>query len=131
MRQGTSASAVKHQADTMNESSDDLLTCLMDQTDPAPDAATAPRAGDAAALRVGDAVELRVVRGGREIEAWSARLGQRLGRLPPAERDVVAPLLGPDYPPVTGRISALVPRPRHAGTGRIHVRLSGLARAGG
>ncbi len=100
----------------------DLLTYLTDQADPPPDAAEAPR--------VGDPVELRVVRGGRDIEAWCARLGHRLGRLPPEERDAIAPLIGrPGQPPVMARISALVPRPRHAGTGRIHVRVTGLAMA--
>jgi hypothetical protein len=103
------------------DESNDLLTYLTDSTDPPPGAPEAPR--------VGDPIELRVMRGGREIEAWSARLGQRLGRLPPEERDAIAPLLVPGRPPVTGLISALVPRPLHAGTGRIHVRLTGLATA--
>jgi hypothetical protein len=64
------------------------------------------------------------------IEAWSPRQGHRLGQLPPEERDAIAPLLAPGLPPITGRIAALVPRPRHAGTGRIHVRLTGLAASG-
>lgn len=72
------------------------------------------------ALRVGDRVELRPDRGGREVEAWSAD-GQRLGRLPPEERDAVTGLIGGA---LSARIAALVPRPLQAGAGRIHIRLT-------
>ena len=72
---------------------------------------------------VGDAVELRPLQGGPEIEAWSDA-GQRLGRLPPAERATLAGLVEAPLP-LRGRIAALVPRPRQAGTGRIHIRVAG------
>ncbi len=92
------------------------LTYLTHAADPLPGTAEAPQ--------VGDPVVLRPLPGGREIEAWSPRDGgRRLGRLPPEERDALAPMLAPGQPPVTGWIAALVPRPRHAGTGRIHVHL--------
>jgi hypothetical protein len=103
----------------MADSTNDLLTYLTDSAD--------LPAGVEEAPRVGDLVELRLLRGGREIEAWSPRGGRRLGRLPAEDRDAIAPLLAPGQPPVTGSIAALVPRPRHAGaTGRIHVRLSAV-----
>jgi len=70
--------------------------------------------------RVGDAVELRVLQGGRAIEAYSAG-GQRLGRLPPAERDVLVGFLPEGRVALPGRIAALVPRPRQQGNGRIHI----------
>lgn len=73
--------------------------------------------------RAGDPVELRPLLGGREIEAWSPQ-GRRLGWLPPAEREALAPLLDGAQAPLSGRIAALVPRPRHAGAGRIHIRVT-------
>ena len=72
--------------------------------------------------RFGDAVELRPGRGGVEIEAWSVA-GRRLGRLAPAERDALAGLLTGSDRPLQGRIEAIVPRPRAAGSGRIHIRV--------
>ena len=58
--------------------------------------------------RVGERVHLRPGNRGAEIEAWSDS-GQRLGRLPPAERNMLASLgLGH---PLTARITALLPRP--------------------
>jgi hypothetical protein len=73
--------------------------------------------------RVGDVVELRVLRGGLAIEAYSAA-GQRLGRLPPSERDVFAELMPEGRLSFAGRISALVPRPPQQGAGRIHIKVS-------
>ena len=67
--------------------------------------------------RVGDVVELRVLRAGQEIEAWT-RFG-RLGRLPPSECAALDGLLPELAEP--WRITAVVPRPRHTGTGRIHI----------
>jgi hypothetical protein len=90
----------------------DLLTYLAGEPEPA-----------VAHPRVGDPVELRVLRGGRAIEAYSAG-GQRLGCLPPAERDVLTGLLPAGRNSFPGRISALVPRPRQQGAGRIHIRVS-------
>jgi hypothetical protein len=90
----------------------DLLTYLAGE--PGPDV-TCPR--------VGDTVELRVLSGGRAIEAFSAA-GQCLGRLPPAERDAFADLMPEGRLSYPGRISALVPRPRLQGAGRIHIRVS-------
>ena len=72
---------------------------------------------------VGDPVELRLLPGGLAMEAFSAA-GQRLGRLPPAERDVLAEFLAKGCDSLPGRISALVPRPRQQGAGRIHIRVS-------
>jgi hypothetical protein len=72
---------------------------------------------------VGDTVEFRLLRGGAEIEAWSDA-GLRLGRVPPAERAALAGLLAEAPLPLRGRIAALVPRPRQAGTGRIHIRVA-------
>jgi hypothetical protein len=90
----------------------DLLTYLTGE--PGPDV-TSPR--------VGDLVELRLLQGGRAIEAYSAA-GQKLGRLPPSERDVLAELMPDGLASLPGRISALVPRPRLQGAGRIHIRVS-------
>ncbi|TCZ66890.1 hypothetical protein [Roseicella aquatilis] len=80
-------------------------------------------ASDVASPRVGDPVELRVLEGGRGIEAYSVG-GQRLGRLPPSEREVLAGLLPVGRASLPGRIAALVPRPRLHGAGRIHIRVS-------
>lgn len=90
----------------------ELLTYLTDAAEPKPGQATP---------RVGDAIELRSSTGGRDVEAWSSN-GQRLGRLPPAERDALAEVMAAG--PLQGRISALVPRPQLAGAGRIHIRVS-------
>lgn len=90
----------------------DLLTYLAGEPEP-----------DTESPRVGDPVELRVLQGGRAIEAFSAA-GQRLGRLPPAERDALAGLLPGGRASYPGRIAALVPRPRALGAGRIHIRVS-------
>lgn len=92
----------------------DLLTYLTGEPGP-----------EVASPRVGDAVELRVLSGGRAIGAFSAS-GQCLGRLPPAERDVFAELMPQDRLSFPGRISALVPRPRQHGAGRIHIRVSAV-----
>ncbi|MDN3568349.1 hypothetical protein QWZ14_28555 [Paeniroseomonas aquatica] len=73
--------------------------------------------------RVGDSVELRLLRGGREVEAWSTT-GIRLGRLPPAEREALDGLLQGGALPLQGRISAVVPRPLLLGSGRIHIRVT-------
>ncbi|MDO9706823.1 hypothetical protein [Paracraurococcus lichenis] len=73
--------------------------------------------------RVGDPVELRVLQGGLSIEAFSAA-GQRLGRLPPTERDALTSMLPEGRTAFHGRIAALVPRPRQLGDGRIHIRVS-------
>ena len=91
----------------------DLLFHLTDAAEPPP--------GEVPP-RFGDAVELRPGRGGREIEAWSTA-GRRLGRLAPAERDAVAGLLAGGDQALRGRIEAIVPRPRAAGSGRIHIRV--------
>lgn len=91
----------------------ELLTYLTDAAEPGP--ALRP-------LRVGDAVELRLRPGGTEIEAWLPR-GPRLGRLPPAERQALAPLIGAGPCSLRARIAALVPRPPHAGGARIHIRV--------
>lgn len=90
----------------------DLLTYLTGEPGPG-----------VASPRVGDAVELRVLQGGLAIEAFSAA-GQRLGRLPPAERDVLASVLPAGRASFRGRIACLVPRPRQQGAGRIHIRVS-------
>lgn len=90
----------------------ELLTYLTDAAEPKPGQSTP---------QVGDLIELRATRGGREVEAWSSS-GQRLGRLPPAERDALAEVMADG--PLSGRISALVPRPRLAGAGRIHIRVN-------
>jgi len=90
----------------------DLLTYLTDAAEPKPGQAVP---------EVGDQVELRATSSGREVEAWSSS-GQRLGRLPPAERDALAEMMAGG--PLHGRIAALVPRPRLAGTGRIHIRVN-------
>ncbi|TDH64014.1 hypothetical protein E2C06_04130 [Dankookia rubra] len=73
--------------------------------------------------RVGDAVELRMLSGGQAVGAFSAA-GQCLGRLPPAERNAFAELVSKGRLSYPGRISALVPRPRLQGAGRIHIRVS-------
>jgi hypothetical protein len=90
----------------------DLLTYLTGEPGPG-----------VASPRVGDPVELRILQGGRMIEAYSAA-GQRLGRLPPAERDVLAGLLPAGRLSFPGRIAALVPRLRQEGAGRIHIQVS-------
>ena len=73
--------------------------------------------------RVGDAVELRQLPGGLALQAFSAA-GECLGRVPPADRDILAGLLPGGPGPLQGRITALVPRPRQQGAGRIHIRVS-------
>jgi hypothetical protein len=90
----------------------DLLTYLTGEPGP-----------DVAHPRVGDPVELRILQDGRSIEAYSAA-GQRLGRLPPAERQAIAGLLPPGLASLAGQIAALVPRPQLQGAGRIHIRVS-------
>ena len=90
----------------------DLLTYLTGEPGP-----------DVASPRVGDSVELRVLQGGLAIEAFSAS-GQRLGRVPPSERDILAEAMPSGRVSLRGRISALVPRPRQQGSGRIHIRVS-------
>jgi len=90
----------------------ELLTYLTDAAEPKPGQSTP---------QVGDVIELRAARGGRDVEAWSTS-GQRLGRLPPAERDALAEVMADG--PLLGRISALVPRPLLAGAGRIHIRVN-------
>lgn len=89
----------------------DLLTYLAGEPGP-----------DVESPRVGDPVELRVVQGGKTIEAFTAK-GQRLGCLPPTERQVLAGLLPAGRSSLRGRISAVVPRPRRQGAGRIHIRV--------
>ncbi len=89
----------------------EMLTYLTDAAELAP---------GQAGPRVGDPVELRPRHGGAEIEAWSAE-GTRLGRLPPAERAALDGLLADGGRPLRGRITALVPRPRRMGFGRIHI----------
>ena len=90
----------------------DLLTYLTGEPGP-----------DIVSPRVGDVVELRVLRDGQAIEAFSAA-GQRLGRVPPVERDILAEAMPAERASFPGRISALVPRPRQQGAGRIHIRVS-------
>jgi len=70
--------------------------------------------------RVGDAVELRLASGGKVLEAFSAA-GQKLGRVPPDERDALAELRPYGLVGLRGRITALVPRPLLEGAGRIHI----------
>jgi len=72
------------------------------------------------APRVGDSVQLRLVAGGRVMAAYSAA-GQKLGQVPPDERDVLAGLLPAGPGGLNGRIAALVPRPAQIGPGRIHI----------
>lgn len=91
----------------------DLLFHLTDSAEPPP--------GEAP-LRSGDPVELRPGRGGAEVEAWSTA-GRRLGRLVPAERDLLAGLLARSGGPLRGRIEAIIPRPWTTGAGRIHIRV--------
>ncbi len=91
-----------------------MLTYLTDAADLAP---------GQVAPRVGDPIELRPRRGGAEIEAWSAG-GQRLGRLPPAERAALDGLLAEGTGPLRGRITALVPRPHRTGAERIHIHVT-------
>lgn len=92
----------------------ELLTYLTDAAAPVP---------GQFGPRVGDSVELRMLRGGRDVEAWSSA-GIRLGRLPPAEREALGGLLDGGAPPLQGRISAVVPRPLLLGSGRIHIRVT-------
>ena len=89
----------------------DLITYLTGEPGP-----------EVASPRVGDPVELRLLQGGQAIEAFSAA-GQRLGRVPPAERDILAGLLPEGRACLPGRIAALVPRLRQQGAGRIHIRV--------
>jgi hypothetical protein len=70
--------------------------------------------------RVGDPVELRLLADGRVMEAYSAS-GQKLGRVPPDERDAVSGLWPAAPARWSGRITALVPRPRREDGGRIHI----------
>jgi hypothetical protein len=67
-------------------------------------------------LRAGDPVRLCPAIGGAETEAWLAS-GRRLGRLPPAERSMLAGLGLP--PSLTARIAAVVPRFGTAEAGRV------------
>lgn len=90
--------------------SPDFVTYLTDAAEPEPGQATP---------RVGDPVELRVLRDGMVIEAWTS--AGRLGRLPPSDCVALEGLL--PAAPMTGRITAMVPRPRHTGAGRIHIRV--------
>lgn len=90
----------------------DLLTYITGEPGP-----------DVASPRVGDPVELRFLQGGRTIEAFSAA-GQRLGRLPPAEREVIAGIVPAGLASLVGQIDALVPRPQRQGAGRIHIRVN-------
>ena len=76
------------------------------------------------AICVGDAVELRPGRGGREIEAYSAITGTRLGSLPPGERSLLESLFQDGRGALPARIAAVIPRPRLAGSGRIHLRVA-------
>ncbi len=85
----------------------ELLTYLTDAAEPPP--------------RLGDAVVVRTSRGGAELEAFSPT-GRLLGRLPPAERAALDEYLAPGHS-LPGRVTALVPRPNQAGTGRVHVTL--------
>ncbi|MBK1659269.1 hypothetical protein CKO45_13590 [Paracraurococcus ruber] len=54
------------------------------------------------------------------IEAFSAA-GERLGRLPPAERDALAGLIAGAGTSLPGRVTAVLPRPRGLGGGRVHI----------
>jgi hypothetical protein len=67
-------------------------------------------------LHAGDPVRLSPAIGGAETEAWSV-CGCRLGRLPPAERSMLASLGLPQ--PLTARIAAVVPRPGSAEGSRV------------
>ena len=88
-----------------------VLTYLTDATDPRP--------GEGA-LCVGDPVVLRQGARGRKLEAWSVT-GRKLGSLPPAESEVLSGLLTGGAERLRGHITALVPRPRLMGPGRIHI----------
>lgn len=72
--------------------------------------------------QAGDRLEFRRGRDGHAVEAWSAG-GQLLGRLPPGEWNAIAAALS--GPSAAGRITAIVPRPRAPGAGRIHIAVSG------
>jgi hypothetical protein len=85
----------------------ELLTYLTDATEPPP--------------CLGDAVVLRTRQGGADVEAFSPA-GRLIGRVPPAERAALGDYLA-DGHSLPGRVTALVPRPNHAGTGRVHVTL--------
>ena len=78
-----------------------------------------PPAG-ARPLRAGDRVHLRARGGTAEAEAWS-ECGRRLGRLPPAERDMLAGL-GLRLP-LAARVAAVVPRPGTPHAGRVLLRM--------
>jgi hypothetical protein len=67
-------------------------------------------------LRAGNPVRLFPTNGGSETEAWSV-CGHRLGRLPPAERSMLASL--GLLQPLTARIAAVVPRPGVAKASRV------------
>jgi hypothetical protein len=71
--------------------------------------------------RVGDAIELRPTGMGKAIEAFSES-GQRLGRLPPDEREALARLLPIGGAFLRGRIAAVVPRGGDRGS-RLHILL--------
>ena len=96
----------------------DPVTHLTDAVEPRPEEGLGPR--------VGDPVQLRLRPGGLEIEAWSPRLGRRLGRLPPDIRDSLAGLVGDGASIVSGRVSALVPRPGWPRGARIHISVPGV-----
>ncbi|MBY0333343.1 MAG: hypothetical protein K2X49_21985 [Acetobacteraceae bacterium] len=95
----------------------ELVTYLTEAVDPRPD--------DRDGLRAGHPVLLRAHPENPVVEAWSARLG-RLGRLPAAEGEALAPLLRDGRMAMIGTVSALVPRPGRRGGTRIHIRLGGL-----
>ena len=95
----------------------EVVTYLTDAVDPHPE--------DQDGVRVGTPVQLRPRADGRTVEAWSPRHG-RLGRLPPDEGEVLAPLLLREglQDGLDARVSALVPRPGRPGGTRIHIRLA-------
>ncbi len=72
------------------------------------------------ALCVGDPVVLRQGARGGKLEAWS-ETGRRLGSLPPAESEALSGLLTDGADRLRGHITALIPRPRLVGPGRIHI----------
>ena len=94
-----------------------MVTYLTEAVDPRPEAWDG--------VRVGHPVRLRTREDGRTVEAWSPQRG-RLGRLPAAEGEALAPLLRTGQATVTGRVSALVPRSGSLGGTRIHIRLEGV-----
>jgi hypothetical protein len=71
-------------------------------------------------LRIGERVHLRPIAGSAETEVWS-ECGRRLGRLPPAERHLLASL--GHHHPLAARIAAMVPRPGLGRSDRILLRV--------